>query len=106
MKRSATGLVFVILYWIACAAAWFDYAGHRGQFLADILLVLLTAPFLMLAGMFAGSSNPFDRIAETPALLISAILFCSILVYALGALAGRMTSWLRGGARPPRASGP
>lgn len=106
MARSKTGLVLVILYWIACAAAWVDYSSHRGQFLADILLVLLTVPFILLGGLIAGESSGFDKLGDSPALLISAILFCSILIYAFGVLLVYMGSWLRGWFRPRQTPGP
>ena len=82
--KSATGGVFAALYAAAFGAAYLDYLGKAGQWLADIWLVLVALPFTIAMRWLAGGS--FDFSGDATAKVIAAAAFCCALAYLAGAL--------------------
>jgi hypothetical protein len=73
-----------LLYAAAFVAAYVDYVGKAGEWLADLPLLLVALPFtlplnLLTNGAFSLSGN------ETFKIVIAAI-FCCALAYAVGAI--------------------
>ncbi|MGD0183738.1 MAG: hypothetical protein ABSC25_00630 [Roseiarcus sp.] len=82
--RSAIGAIFAALYAAAFGAAYLDYLGKAGQWLADIWLVLVALPFTIAMRWLAGGS--FDFSGDATAKVIAAAAFCCALAYLAGAL--------------------
>ena len=82
--RSAIGAIFAALYAAAFGAAYLDYLGKAGQWLADIWLVLVALPFTIAMRWLAGGS--FDFSGDATAKVIAAAAFCCALAYCAGAI--------------------
>ena len=99
--RSITGAVFAALYAAAFVAAYIDYLGKAGQWLADILLVLIALPFTFFMRFVTGGE--FDFGGADTVRVIAAALFCCALAWLIGAaleaLARRIARAIRGAAR-------
>ena len=94
LYKSKTGLVLAGCYLVAIALAYEDYRRHPAQWLADLLLVLLTLPFTLAGRVLSGSSR-FEVSGDDPWTLIPAILVCTALAYVIGAGLGALTNWIR-----------
>ncbi|MGO9774319.1 MAG: hypothetical protein ACLPSW_33155 [Roseiarcus sp.] len=82
--RSAIGAIFAALYAAAFGAAYLDYLGKAGQWLADIWLALVALPFTLTMRWLAGGSYDFS--GDSTAKVAAAAAFCSALAYLAGAL--------------------
>jgi len=83
LAKSATGAILAALYAIAFVAAYVDYLGKAGQWLADIWLVLIALPFTAAMRWLAGGAYDFSGDETTR--VLSAAAFCCALAYGLGA---------------------
>ena len=81
--RSITGAIFAALNAAAFVAAYVDYLNKSGQWLADILLVLVAMPFVLT--MRALSGGAFDFGGADTAMVFVAALFCCALAWLCGA---------------------
>jgi hypothetical protein len=82
--NSTTGAALAALYAAAFVAAYVDFRGKAGQWLADIWLVLIALPFTATMRWLAGGSYDFS--GDATARVIAAAVFCCALAYAIGAL--------------------
>jgi len=82
--KSAIGAIFAVLYAAAFGAAYLDYLGNTGQWLADIWLVLISLPFTAAMRWLAGGSYDFS--GDATARVIAAAAFCCALAYCAGAV--------------------
>jgi hypothetical protein len=94
-------MIFAALYGVAFIAAYIDYLGKSGQWLADIFLVLIALPFTLTMRIFAGGS--FDFGGADTGKVVAAALFCCALAWLCGAgleaIVRGITRALRGTAR-------
>ena len=81
--KSATGAIFAGLYAAAFGAAYVDFLGKAGQWLADIWLVLVALPFTIAMRWLAGGSYDFS--GDATAKVVAAAAFCCALAYLGGA---------------------
>jgi hypothetical protein len=82
--KSATGAALAALYAAGFVAAYVDYLGKAGQWLADIWLVLIALPFTATMRWLAGGSYDFS--GDATARVIGAAAFCCALAYLAGAI--------------------
>jgi len=82
--KSAFGAILAALYAAAFGAAYLDFLGKTGQWLADIWLVLLALPFTLAMRQLAGGSYDFS--GDATAKVVAAAAFCCALAYLAGAL--------------------
>jgi hypothetical protein len=75
------GAILAALYGAAMVYAYLDYLRNAGQFLGDLLLMIVALPFtwtmLHLAGNYAFSGDQTGRV-------IGAGVFCCALAYGVG----------------------
>jgi hypothetical protein len=83
--KSAVGTILAALYAAAFVAAYVDYLGKAGQWLADIGLVLVALPFTLTMRWLAGGSYDFS--GDATGRVIAAAAFCCAAAYGAGALA-------------------
>lgn len=82
--RSATGAALAALYAAGFVAAYVDYVGKAGEWLADIWLVLVALPFTATMRWLAGGSYDFS--GDATGRVIGAAVFCCALAYLAGAI--------------------
>jgi multisubunit Na+/H+ antiporter MnhB subunit len=94
-------MIFAALYGVAFIAAYIDYLGKSGQWLADIFLVLIALPFT--ATMNFVTRGSFDFGGADTGKVVAAALSCCALAWlcgaALEAIVRRIARALRGTAR-------
>jgi len=95
--RSITGAIFAALYAAAFIAAYVDYLNKSGQWLADILLVLVALPFVLTMRFLSGGSFNFG--GSDTAMVIAAALFCCALAWLCGAALEAVVRYLIRAAR-------
>jgi hypothetical protein len=83
LARSITGMVFAALYAAAFVAAYIDYRGNAGAWLADLALVLIALPFTATMNVLSGGA--FDFGGADTGKVIAAALFCCALAWLCGA---------------------
>ncbi len=81
--RSFAGAFLALLYAGAFVYAYIDYRNNAGTWLADLLLVLVSMPFVLTMRFLAGGS--FDYGGADTVKVIAAALFCCALVWVIGA---------------------
>jgi len=84
LARSYTGIILAALYAAAFVAAYVDYLGKAGQWLADLLLVLIALPFTATMSVVSGGS--FDFGGADTGKVIAAAFFCCALAWLVGAM--------------------
>jgi hypothetical protein len=80
--KSWTGAGLAAIYFLVFAGAYFAYLQRAGQFLADLPVVLVAMPYLLVAR--AVTSGEYSFSGEMTGHVISATVFCCLLAYVGG----------------------
>ncbi len=83
--RSRLGWLLAATYLVAFVVAYVDAIGRRGTFVYDIWLDILSLPYILLVGRLLLRSPTFAVHAHEPLGLVPAVVFCSAVVFVLGA---------------------
>jgi hypothetical protein len=83
--RSKLGWGLVVIYLVAFITMYFHVQAHRGTFLYDIWLDLLSLPYILIVGRLLLQESTFAVHGHEPWGLVPAVVFCSGLVLLAGA---------------------
>jgi hypothetical protein len=81
--RSILGAALAAVYAAAFIAAYVDYLKKSGQWLADLMLLLIAIPFTSTMNVL--TSGAFGMSGDDTAKVVIAALFCCALAYVAGA---------------------
>ena len=83
--RSKLGWALVVIYVVTFITVYFQIQPHRGTFLYDIWLDLLSVPYILIVGRLLLQQPTFAVHGYEPWGLVPAVVFCSGVVLLLGA---------------------
>jgi len=83
--RSKLGWALVVIYVVTFITVYFHIQPHRGTFLYDIWLDLLSVPYILIVGRLLLQQPTFSVHGYEPWGLVPAVIFCSGFVLLLGA---------------------
>jgi hypothetical protein len=83
--RSKLGWVLVVIYIGTFITVYVRVLAHRGTFLYDLGLDLLSLPYILIVGRLLFQEPTFAVHAHQPWGLVPAVIFCSGLVLLMGA---------------------
>jgi uncharacterized membrane protein len=98
--RSLLGAALALLYAAAFAAAYADYLGKAGEWLADLPLLLVALPFTYTLNLL--SNGAFSLSGDETFKIVLAAIFCCALAYGVGAVLEFLARTLFGLALQPR----
>ena len=102
--RSKLGWALVVIYVVAFITVYSHVQAHRGTFLYDIGLDLLSLPYILVVGRLLLQQPTFAVHAHEPWGLVPAVVFCSGFVLLVGAGVEHMVRALVSGRRSRRAA--
>ena len=82
--RSLFGAALALLYGAAFIAAYVDYLGKAGEWLADLPLLLIALPFTWTLDVL--TNGAFSLSGDETFKIVLAALFCCALAYGVGAV--------------------
>jgi hypothetical protein len=85
IRGSRLGWVLAALYVLGFVAEYLHAMANRGIFLYDLGLNILALPYIVIVGRLLLQDPLFSVHAHEPWGLVPAILFCSALVWLVGA---------------------
>ena len=83
--RSKLGWALVMIYIGAFITVYVRVQAHRGTFLYDLGLDLLSLPYILIVGRLLFQEPTFAVHAHEPWGLLPAVVFCSGVVFLMGA---------------------
>jgi hypothetical protein len=83
LRISILGAALALLYAAAFVVGYVIYLGNAGQWLADLMLLLIALPFTWL--MSALTDGAFSMSGDETLKVVIAALFCAALAYIVGA---------------------
>lgn len=106
IRGSRFGWLLVALYVLVFVAEYTNAKAHSGIFLGDIGLQVLALPYIGVIGRLLLQSPTFAVHAHEPWGLVPAVLFCSAVVWLIGAGLEHLGKRLLRRRAPERSAGP